>query len=79
MGAFQRRRQSRVERAVQRLCCDERPGCFPAHIVFEAHRQKKKLEIRYQEPDVNGTIPADLFTQQKPANVKEVPIEAIGS
>ena len=54
-------------------------GLFPAHIVFEAHRQKKKLAIRYQEPDVNGTITADLFTQQKPANVKEVPIEAIGS
>ena len=54
-------------------------GLFPAHIVFEAHRQKKKLEIRYQEPDVNGTITPDLFTQQKPANVKEVPIEAIGS
>jgi hypothetical protein len=54
-------------------------GLFPVHIVFEAHRQKKKLEIRYQEPDVNGTITPDLFIQQKPANVKEVPIEAIGS
>ena len=54
-------------------------GLFPTHVVFEAHLQKKRLEIRYQEPNVNGTTSPDLFTQQKPANVKEVPIEAIGS
>ena len=27
---------------------------------------------------LNATLPAELFTQQKPANVKELPIEALG-
>lgn len=54
-------------------------GLVPGHIVFEAHLQKRKVEIRYEEPAVNGSTSPDLFTQQKPANVKEVPIEAIGS
>ena len=58
---------------------DTSAGLFPSQLIFEVHRQKKKLAIRYQEPDINGTITPDLFTQQKPANVKEVPIEAIGS
>ena len=38
-------------------------GLFPAHIVFEAPLQRK-VDIRYQEPEVNGTITADLFFQQ---------------
>jgi hypothetical protein len=54
-------------------------GLFPSLIVFEAPLQKKKLEIRYQEPELNAAIPADLFSQQIPAHVQEVPIEAIGS
>ena len=53
-------------------------GLFPQRIVFEAPLQKKKVEIRYQEPEINGTIPAELFSQQKPANAQEVPIEAVG-
>jgi hypothetical protein len=54
-------------------------GLFPTRVVFEAPLQKKKVEIRYEEPNVNGGTSPDLFTQQKPANVQEVPIEAIGS
>jgi hypothetical protein len=54
-------------------------GWFPLKISIEARAQKKKVEIRYQEPDLNGKISADLFTQQKPAHAQEVPIEAIGS
>lgn len=54
-------------------------GLFPSKISIEAHLQKKKVEIRYQEPELNPTIPAELFTQQKPPHAKEVPIEAIGS
>jgi hypothetical protein len=54
-------------------------GLFPSKISVEAHLQKKKVEIRYQQPELNGTIPAELFTQQIPAHAKEVPIEAIGS
>jgi hypothetical protein len=37
------------------------------------------LEIRFQEPELNATIPADSFSQQKPAHVQEIPIEMIGS
>jgi hypothetical protein len=54
-------------------------GLFPSKISIEAPLQKKKLEIRYQEPELNGKISADLFIQQKPAHAQEVPIEAIGS
>ena len=54
-------------------------GLFPSRIYVEAPLQKKKVEIRYQEPEINGKIPLELFTQQKPAHAQEVPIEAIGS
>jgi hypothetical protein len=54
-------------------------GLFPSKISIEAHLQKKKVEIRYQEPELNGKIPPELFTQQKPPHAQEVPIEAIGS
>ena len=54
-------------------------GLFPSRIYVEAPLQKKKVEIRYQEPEINGKIPPELFTQQKPAHAQEVPIEAIGS
>jgi hypothetical protein len=54
-------------------------GLFPSLIIFEANLQKKKLQIRYQQPELNPTISADLFSQQKPANAQEVPIETIGS
>jgi hypothetical protein len=53
-------------------------GPFPAKIVFNAHDPKKRLEIRYQEPEINASLAAGLFSQQKPANVKELPIEALG-
>lgn len=52
-------------------------GPFPGTITIEAASQKRRLEIHYQEPELNGTIPAELFSQQKPANVKELPIEAL--
>ena len=54
-------------------------GLFPSQIVFAANLQRKKIQIRYQQPEINPTIPPELFSQQKPANVQEVPIEAIGS
>jgi hypothetical protein len=53
-------------------------GLFPTKIVFESDRPKQKLEIRYQEPELNGAIQPDLFTQQKPPHAEEVPMEAIG-
>lgn len=54
-------------------------GLFPSKINVDAPLQSKKLEIRFQEPELNATIPADSFSQQKPANVQEIPIEMIGS
>jgi hypothetical protein len=54
-------------------------GLFPLRISIEAPLQKKKLEIRYQEPELNGKISSGDFTQQKPPHAQEVPIEAIGS
>jgi len=54
-------------------------GLFPSRISIEAPLQKKKLEIRYQEPELNGKISSGDFTQQKPPHAQEVPIEAIGS
>jgi hypothetical protein len=45
---------------------------------LEAHLQKKKLGIRYKDPEFNGAIPPEQFTQQIPGHAKEVPIEAVG-
>jgi hypothetical protein len=54
-------------------------GLFPSKLSIEAPLQKRKLELRYQEPELNGKIPSSDFTQQKPPHAQEVPIEAIGS
>ena len=54
-------------------------GLFPSRINVEAPLRGKKVEIRFQEPELNASIPAESFSQQKPANVREVPIEMIGS
>ncbi len=53
-------------------------GLFPSRILIESAIQKRRLEIRYQEPEMNATLAAELFTQQKPASVKDLPIEALG-
>jgi len=54
-------------------------GLFPLKINVEAPLQGKKLEIRFQEPELNAAIPAESFSQQKPPHVQEIPIELIGS
>ena len=54
-------------------------GLFPSTINIEAPLQGKKLEIRFQEPEFNATLPAESFSQQKPPHVQEFPIEIIGS
>jgi len=45
---------------------------------MESAQQKKRLQIRYQEPELNASIPNEVFSQPKPVNVKEYPIEALG-
>ncbi|MGE5304617.1 MAG: hypothetical protein ACM3TN_15005 [Alphaproteobacteria bacterium] len=52
-------------------------GLFPLRIAIESAIQKRRLEIRYQEPELNASLPAENFTQQKPPDVKEIPIEAL--
>ncbi|TMA10121.1 MAG: hypothetical protein E6J89_11210 [Deltaproteobacteria bacterium] len=53
-------------------------GSFPLKISVEAPAQQRWVEIRYQEPELNATFPSDLFVQEKPGNVKELPIESLG-
>jgi hypothetical protein len=53
-------------------------GLFPTRIIMEAPLQNRKLELRYQEPEINAQFSPDLFTQQKPGHVQELPIEALG-
>jgi hypothetical protein len=53
-------------------------GMFPLKVSVEAAGQHRILEITYQEPELNAPIPPELFSQKKPANAKELPIEAIG-
>jgi hypothetical protein len=52
-------------------------GLFASRMQIEAPLRKIKLEIRMQDPELNGPMTDDLFTQQKPPNVKEYPIEAL--
>ncbi len=53
-------------------------GLFPLKISLEDNVQQRRLEIRYQEPELNVALPAALFVQQRPANVKEIPIDSTG-
>jgi hypothetical protein len=53
-------------------------GQFPSRIQIEAQSQRRKLEVRYQEPEFNVSLGPELFTQQKPAHAQELPLEALG-
>jgi hypothetical protein len=53
-------------------------GQFPSRIQIEAQSQRRKLEIRYQEPEFNVSLAPELFTQQKPAHAQEMQLEALG-
>ncbi|MGH7845239.1 MAG: hypothetical protein ACREQW_08725 [Candidatus Binatia bacterium] len=53
-------------------------GPFPLRISFEARADETRLEIRYREPEINVELAANLFSQEKPANAKEIPIESLG-
>jgi hypothetical protein len=52
-------------------------GSFPLKIIVETAGQQRRLEITYQEPEINVEISPALFRQEKPANAKEIPIEAL--
>ena len=53
-------------------------GLFPSRIQIEARLQKRKLEIRYQQPEVNASLPPEIFTQEKPAHAEELRLETMG-
>ena len=53
-------------------------GLFPLKIAVEAPALERRLEIEYQEPEVNVALPAYLFVQQRPNHVREVPLESLG-
>lgn len=53
-------------------------GLFPSRIFIEAPAQGRKLDMRFEEPELNAALPADLFFQQKPSHAQELPIEALG-
>jgi hypothetical protein len=53
-------------------------GPFPSRIQIEAPLQKRKLEIRYQQPEVNASLTPEIFTQEKPAHAEELRLETLG-
>ncbi len=53
-------------------------GFFPLTIALEAPGRQKWLEIRYKEPELNVTLPFPLFVQERPASVRELPLESLG-
>jgi hypothetical protein len=53
-------------------------GPFPSRIQIEAHLQKRKLEIRYQQPEVNASLSPEIFIQEKPAHAEELRLETLG-
>jgi hypothetical protein len=53
-------------------------GPFPLRVTFDAPAQETRLEIRYREPEINVELAANLFSQEKPVNAKEIPIETLG-
>jgi outer membrane lipoprotein-sorting protein len=53
-------------------------GPFPLKISLEAPAQQKRVEIRYQEPELNVDLSPGLFVLEKPAHVREMPIESLG-
>lgn len=53
-------------------------GLFPLKISLEAHAQQRRVEIRYEEPEVNVDLPSTVFVQQRPGNVREIALESLG-
>jgi hypothetical protein len=53
-------------------------GPFPSRIQIQAQLQKRKLDIRYQQPEVNASLPPEIFTQEKPAHAEELRLETLG-
>ncbi len=53
-------------------------GLFPGRILIESPPQAKRLQIRFEKPELNITLESQLFRQDKPHHAKEIPLEALG-
>lgn len=53
-------------------------GPFPLTISLEAPAQQLRLQIHYQEPELNVSLPYDLFVQKRPDHAREVPLDSLG-
>jgi hypothetical protein len=53
-------------------------GLFPSRIFIEAPPLGQKIDVHFEEPELNEALPADLFVQQKPVHAEELPLEAQG-
>lgn len=53
-------------------------GPFPLKITLEAPAQEIRLEIHYQEPELNIELPLPFFVQERPGSAREVPLESLG-
>ena len=53
-------------------------GTFPLKIVLNAPPQQRRLEIQYQEPELNVDLSPVLFVQEKPENAREAPLDSLG-
>jgi hypothetical protein len=53
-------------------------GLFPLKISVEVPTPQRRLEIRYQDPELNVALPLAIFVQEKPAHVRELSIESLG-
>ena len=70
--------EGKVELKAQFADFSSSAGYFPLKIFLEAPPQQKRLQIRYDEPDLNIELAPGLFVQEKPENAKEVPLESLG-
>lgn len=53
-------------------------GLFPLKISLEAYAQQRRLEILYQEPELNIALPFAVFLQERPSNAREILLESLG-
>jgi len=53
-------------------------GAFPLKISFAAPALGRLVEVRYDEPEINASLPDSVFIQNPPENATEVSLDALG-
>lgn len=64
--------------AVFQEFADTSAGPFPLKISFAVPALDRRVEIRYDEPEINVKLSDSLFVQNLPETAVEVPLEALG-